>query len=186
MKKLYLGFVLFFLFSPLLSAQDELQAVEDETSALRSLLGSPDNSVTSVKLISDAEQNLTVNVNYKGFSGKKFQIKGSILNRSKKPLKEVDAIEKELPTHGSSIDLTFTFKARSGYKSSYINSNYLLLTISEAGNALSGLDKLLGTVSLSGEDYLYHLNKKWRVGGSESMLITVKLIPYKTAKYIKP
>ncbi len=166
-------------------AQDELKPANDAVGSIGSIFGG-DDQVTKVRLIASAERSLTVSVEFKGFKDKKYKLRGNILNGAKKPLKEVPTVEVDLPANGNSADLTFKFQPSKTAAVPTVMSKYLAVSIVEAESALSDLDKALGgTVSLSGSDFMYHLEKQWRAGGSESMVVTVKLTPFKSAASIK-
>ncbi len=170
--------------------QDELKRVTDGTSALEAFFGDAENTIETVRLLSDAETRLNVSVNFTGFSDQPYEIVGSILTRSKKSLKGVKSIRKPLPSRGDNVDLSFTFVPEGTYTNSYVKSHFLQIQMkpkSDEDSLLSGLDELIdGGISLDGTTYLYHLQKDWRVGGTKSMVIKVTLTPIGQAKTLKP
>src|SRR5690606_35404013 len=187
MKQYFLILLTFsFLWPALIMAQGrELEPEVDAAAAIGSILGGNDNTVTSVRVIADAEETLSVQVEFDGFDDQEYTIHGAVLNRIKRPLKEVSVEPQMLPKDGSMVELTFKFDKRSGhYTGSHLESHFVSLSISKNDAILSKLD--LGGENLFGETYLYKLNKKWRVKGSESMVIQVKLTPYKSAATITP
>lgn len=167
-------------------AQNELQPVKDGTEALRGLLGEEDNTITSVRLVSSGEQALTVSVEFKGYQDKAYYIVGNLLSRSKRPLEEIAPVKVELPKQGNAVDLSFSFQPKRNYNRTYLESYFLSLSVAEADGLFSGMEDLLGGVSVTGDDYTYELEKKWRIGGNEQMVIEVKLTPVGAARTIKP
>jgi len=180
-NKICIALVLYCFMHPL-QAQS-LEPVEDAASTISAILGG-NKAVSDVRLITDTEQGVTIEVDYKGFVGK-YQVKGFILNKLKKPVEEIVCETETLPKADGTVDLKFQFKKGSGsYTNSSLDTHFLSIVFSKADGLLSGID--LGGQYAMGETFLYKLNKVWRVGGSESMVITVKLTPYKSAASIQP
>lgn len=169
-----------------LRAQDnELEPVEDAAVAIGAILGGKTDAITKVRLISDTEQSMSIEVESKGFEDQEYTIAGTVLNRIKKPIAEIVTEGKILPRGGGRVELQFLFRQSARkYSSTYLESQYISLTISKSGGLLSKLD--LGGENIFGDTYLYKLDKKWRISGSESMVIQVKLTPFKSAATIKP
>jgi len=171
------------LFQLIAQAQESLEPVNDTASLIGDILGG-DKGVTDVRLISDTEEGATVEVDFKGFEGK-YTVKGLILNKLKKPIAEISCEPQTLAKPNGTAELRFQFKAGSGsYSNSMLETHFLSVVFSKSDGLLSGLD--LGSGDVLAETYLYKMNKMWRVGGSESMIITVKLTPFKSAASIKP
>ncbi|MEZ4824917.1 MAG: hypothetical protein R3C61_01285 [Bacteroidia bacterium] len=169
-----------------ISAQTELKPVEDQN-ILTTLLG--ESKIAKVTLLAQGERNLTVSVSYKNLpAGKKYSVKGVILNRVKRPVPDIAEAKESLNGTSGSADLTFNFSPTKNYTLTNIESNYIMISLipedkSGAGNALN---EILGNATVTGEDYMYYLVKQWRVGGSASMTVNVKLTPYKKAALIQP
>lgn len=168
-----------------LTAQDnELEPVDDTADLLGGILGGNAKGISKVKVISDTEQSISIEVDLKGFDDK-HKIKGEILNKVKKPIKEIVSEVKVLPKSDGSVEVKFQFKQSSvNYTNSFLESNFLSLTISKSDGVLGDLD--LGGENIFGTTYLYKLKKNWRVTGSESIVIVVKPIPFKSAASIQP
>jgi hypothetical protein len=179
--------VVFALFGSSLSmAQErELEPVEDAAAAIGSILGGKENGIAKVRIISDTEQSLSIQVETDGFDDHEYTIHGAVLNRIKKPLKEVETEDQTLPKGGGVVELGFRFDQESkSYSGSHLESHFIALTISKKDALLSKLD--LGGENVFGDTYLYKLNKKWRVSGNEAMVIEVKLTPFRSAGTIQP
>jgi len=167
-------------------AQEEkvLEPEDDGISAIGSVLGGKDKGISKVRVTADTEQSLSVEVSFKGFD-EKSKISGAILNKMKKPLKEVVSEAKILPKSEGTVELKFQFKqGSSAYNKSFLESHFLSLSVSKSDGLLDNLD--LGGENILGDNYLYKLNKKWRLSGSEQMVIEVKLTPFKSAASITP
>jgi len=179
----------FFCLDVIHGQDDELQAVDDPSSTISALLGSNTNSIEKVRLISETERAVSIEVSFNGFDDKKYKIKGTVLSRTKRPLKEVETVIKDLPGNSSSVEMRFNFKQSSSkaYSTPSIESRYLSLNIYDAKDSFGDLD--LGGVNVFGNSFLYKLSKKWRISGSGSnanIIVEVKLTPYKSARTIKP
>jgi len=183
MKIICIALCLHCLCTPL-QAQKTLEPVEDTAALITGILGGGKKGVSAVRLISDAEQSVAIEADYKGFEGK-YQVKGFILNSMKKPVEEIVCQSQTLSRADGTVELEFLFKDGSGnYTNTTLDTHFLSIVFSKTDGLLSGID--LGDQNVLGETYLYKLNKSWRVGGSESMVITVKLTPFKSAASIQP
>lgn len=171
---------------PTISAQTELKPVEDQN-ILTTLLG--ESKIAKVTLLAQGERNMTVSVTYKNLpAGKKYSVKGVVLNRVKRPVPDIPEVKEAISGTAGSADLTFNFSPTKNYTLTNIESSFIMISLipedkSGAGNALN---EILGSATVTGEDYMYHLVKQWRVGGSAAMTVNVKLTPYKKAAYIQP
>ncbi|MDX2249404.1 MAG: hypothetical protein SF052_21655 [Bacteroidia bacterium] len=171
---------------PTISAQTELKPAEDQN-VLTTLLG--ESKIAKVTLLAQGERNLTVSVTYKNLpAGKKYSVKGVILNRVRRPVPDIAEVKESLNGSAGSADLTFNFSPTKNYTLTNIESSYIMISLipedkSGTGNALN---EILGSATVTGEDYMYHLVKQWRVGGSAAMTVNVKMTPYKKAAYIQP
>ena len=183
--KVYLIITCVVFANSMLMAQDNsLEAEEDASDAISGILGGSKKGVSDVRLISDTEQNVAIEVDYKGFEAK-YKVKGYVLNKLKKPVAEIVCEEKTLSKPDGTIDLKFQFKqGKTKFTNSSLETHFISIAFSKGDGLLSGLD--LGDDTIFGDAYIYKLNKKWRVSGSESMVITVKLTPFKSAISIQP
>lgn len=164
-------------------AQNSLEPVEDAASLLNGILGG-DKGISDARLISDTEQGASIEVDYKGFEGN-YQVRGFILNRLKKTVEEISCEPEKLSKPEGTAELVFQLgKLNGNYTNSLLETHFLAVVFSKTDGILSGID--LGGHDVLGETYLYKLNKRWRVGGSESMVITIKLTPFKSAATIQP
>ena len=186
MKSGWLILILSLLLPSFAMAQErELEPVDDAAAAIGSILGNNAKGITSVRVLADTEETLTVQVTYDGFDDGPHTITGAVLNRIKKPLKDVESESQTLRAGSGTTELTFRFRQQSrGYSGSHIDSDFLSLTVAKEDAFLSKLD--LGSDLTFGDTYLFKLGKQWRVKGSESMVIQVKLTPYKSAATITP
>jgi hypothetical protein len=167
-----------------IAQEQELKPVDDSSTALGSLFGGNSSGITAVRVISDTEQSVTIQVTVKGMEGDKNTISGAALNKLKKPLKEVVTETKALPAGDGTVEIKFQFKqGTAAYKSGFLESNFISLTVSKKDGLLGSLD--LGE-DILGDNTVYVFPKKWRVSGSASMVIQVALIPFKSAATVKP
>jgi len=167
-----------------MAQENELEPVEDGAAAIGSILGGNSKGVTKVRVIADNEQSCTLEVTYKGFD-EKSKLTGAVLNKIKKPVKEVTSESKVLQKADGTVELKFQFKQGTGsYNKTFVESNYVSFSVGKADGILGDLD--IGGENILGDNYLYKLDKKWRVSGSEQMVITVKLTPLKSAASIAP
>jgi hypothetical protein len=164
-------------------AQVSLEPVEDAASAISAILGGG-KGLSDVRLISDTEIGASLEVDYKGFEGK-YKVKGVIFSKLKKPLADIICEEQTLAKPNGTLELKFQFRSGTGtYTNNSLETHFVSIVFSKSDGLLSGID--LGGQDIMGETYLYKMNKKWRVGGSESMVITVKLAPFRSAATIQP
>jgi hypothetical protein len=167
-----------------MAQENELQPVDDGAAAIGSILGGNSKGVTKVRVIADTEQSLTLEVTYKGFD-EKSKLTGAVLNKIQKPVKEVTSESKVLQKADGTVELKFQFKQGAGsYNKTFVESNYVSFSVGKADGILGNLE--LGGENILVDNYLYKLDKKWRVSGSEQMVITVKLTPFKSAASIAP
>ena len=182
MKTICIALFVYSLIQPL-RAQNSLEPVEDAASTISAILGG-NKGLSDVRLIADTEQAATVEVDYKGFEGK-YKVKGVVLNKLKKPVEDIVCEEQTLTKADGTAELKFQFRQGSGrYTSSSLDTHFVSITFSKSDGLLGAID--LGGQYALGDTYIYKLNKTWRVGGSEAMVITVKLTPFKSAASIKP
>ena len=182
-KNICIALCLYCVFQPLQAQDNSLEPVQDAASTISAILGG-DKGVSDVRLIADTEQGASVEVDYKGFEGE-YKVNGYILNKLKKPVDDIVCEAQTLTKSDGTVELKFEFRQANGhYTSSSLETQFLSIIFSKSDGLLGAID-LGGQYSL-GETYLYKFNKTWRVGGSESMVITVKLTPFKSAASIKP
>ncbi len=138
-----------------------------------------------MRVLADTEEGLTVQVMYEGFDDGPHTMTGAVLNRIKKPLKDVESEPQTLRGGSGTAELTFRFRQQArAYSGSHLDSDFLSLTVAREDAILSKLD--LGSDLTFGDTYLFKLDKQWRVKGSEAMVIEVKLTPYKSAATMTP
>jgi len=147
-----------------------------------------DDEVTSVQLVTETNQGFEFEVLLKGFDTNKYVIEAKILNSRKKLITEFKKIKMDMPNHGGSVSLDFEFNPKSRYRKDHVATSYLLLRICKASDPLCDLD--LGEMDITGTTYLYHLKKKIEIEDCsdcpDPITKGVKLIPFKSAKTIKP
>jgi hypothetical protein len=164
-------------------AQETLEPVEDAASILSGILGG-DKGISEVRLVTSTEQGATVEVDYKGFKGN-YQVRGLILNRLKKSVEQISSEPQQLTKADGTIELRFQLgPGTENYTNNVLETHFVAIVFSKTDSILSGID--LGDQNVLGETYLYKMNKRWRVGGNESMVVTVKLTPFKSATSIQP
>lgn len=161
----------------------ELKRAEDNGNVVSSALGLADKGIVKVRLIADNEQSIIIEADYQNLDDEKYQIKGAILNKQKEAVDEVEVVTKELPKNKGTVELQFQFKATGTYTTNFFETGFLQLSVSKAGGILGNLE--IGGQNIFASNYLYVLDKKWRIGGSESTVIEVKLTPYKSASSIR-
>ena len=164
-------------------AQESLEPVDAAASVISAILGG-EKGVADVRLVSDTEESATIEVDFKGFEGK-YTVKGVILNKLKRPIPEISCEPQALSKANGTAELKFHFTKGSGnFTSSTLETQFVSIVFSKSDGILGDLD--LGGQDILAESYQYKLNKTWRVGGNESMVITVKLTPFKSAASIQP
>lgn len=164
-------------------AQETLEPVEDAASLLSGILGG-NKEISEARLVTDTEQGATIEVDYKGFEGN-YQVRGFILNRLKKTVEQISSEPQMLTKGDGTIELRFQLgPGTENYTNNILETHFLAIVFSKTDSILSGID--LGGQNVLGETYQYKMNKRWRVGGNESMVVTVKLTPFKSAASIQP
>ncbi|HMQ60115.1 MAG TPA: hypothetical protein PKE06_05560 [Flavilitoribacter sp.] len=169
----------------LVFSQRELKAVQDDATAILGELSNSPNKVERVTLTSEDERSATVSVTFSGFKDKTYKVRGFVLNAAKKTIQEISPVEAELPKNNQ-LELTFLM-GESGKTSTQtgLDSKYLKLTVAPNEGGLGSLleDALGSDISLSSNDYLFELDKKWMFSGQD-VILNVKLTPYKNAAAI--
>lgn len=165
-------------------AQDEeLEAVDDAAGAISAILGGKGKGISKAKVVANTEQTLTVELHVSGFE-EKSKISGMALNKIKKEMSEITSEAVMLPSGEGVVELKFQLKPGDGKnKNAFLESDFLTIVVSKADGLFADID--LGPGAVFGDTYLYKLNKKWRVSGSEAMVIEVKLVPLKSAGSIQ-
>ena len=182
-NNIFLTLFLCFVLQSLWAQEESLEPVDDAASVLSGILGGG-KGVSDARLITDNEEAVTIEVDYNGFEGN-YKMKGFILNRVKKTVEEISCEPQALSKHDGTAELRFQLgKGSDKYPNSVLETHFVAIVFSKTDSILSGID--LGGDNILGETYLYKLNKRWRVGGNESMVITVKLTPFKSAASIQP
>ena len=167
-----------------MAQEQELKPVDDSSTALGSLFGGNASGITTVKVVANTEQSITLQVSVKGIQGDATTLSGAVLNKLKKPLAEVVCESRKLTAGDGTAELKFQFKqGNSAYKSGFLETYFVSLTLAKKEGILGSLD--LGDDVL-GDNTLYAFQKKWRVSGSASMVIPVVLMPFKSAATLKP
>ena len=164
-------------------AQESLEPVDDAAVLIGGILGGGKKGVEAARLTTNTEQGATVEIDYKGFEGK-YVVKGFILNKLKKPIEGIACEPVTLSKPEGTAELKFVFGGGGNYTTTTLETHFVSFVFSKTDGVLSGLD--IGGQDLLGETFVYKLTKSWRVGGSEAMVINVKLTPFKSAASIKP
>ncbi len=169
----------------LLNSQEALKRVDSAASSMMDVFGASDN-ILKVETIGNSEKELTLSIQYQGFTDKKYKIKAQVLNKLSKPMPEIQSVSMDLMKGANSIDITLVFKENSrAYQSTNLVSDFVLLNIYEAGGLLGGLSESFDDLTISGKSFKYKLSKNWRVKGSANMLVKAKLLPVGIAKNLK-
>jgi hypothetical protein len=167
-----------------LAQEQELKPVDDSSTALGSLFGGNASGITSVKVVANTEQSITVQVSFKGIQGDATSLSGAVLNKLKKPLADFVCESRKLPAGDGTAELKLVFKqGNATYKSGFLETNFVSLTLAKKEGILGSLD--LGDDVL-GDNTIYAFQKKWRVSGSAAMVIPVVLVPFKSAATLNP
>lgn len=170
----------------LCQAQTELPLVADPLSSLGAVLGGTKNVVKKVYLISDTEKSVTLSVEFDGFKDKKYKIKGFILNSYKKALPEIVPVVIDMPASGNTVELTFRFQQKEkAYTQQYLETALVGLMIVDASSALATVSESFSDLNVGGTSLQYTFKKKWRISGSESMVVQVKMTPVGQAAGIR-
>ncbi len=175
--------ICFLLSIPTISAQDDILKPVGNLD-LGDLFG--EEMKAAARLLSETDETLNIELKYEGFvEADEYIIRGEILNAEKKPMKEFMAVKRTAGKGSGSVDLGFQLKLPPGknYKQAYISSGFLKITIYDKKEddeviEIPGVE----FISFSGNNYLFEYQKKWRIGGSESMKIPVTLTPIGKAK----
>lgn len=168
------------------SQSDELIPVKDCTPfSLNSILGGEANKTEKVRIISENEGFVTIDVAFLGYKTKDYIIAGKILNAQNKPIPEFAEVKKDLPKSGNNIDLRLQFKKKTNsYSSPSIESAFISITIMEKGfmTDIKGLD--VSDLGL-GDKCIYPFKRQWTVGASENTIVKVSMSPVGRAGSIK-
>ncbi len=144
-----------------------------------------DIKITKVRMLSETEEALNVEVSYEIDNDTKYVLQGAILNSRKSRIKEIESSKEEVKNKKGVLDLSFNFKSnlsRSKYNQPYLDSRYVRITFTEAGDDF--FDDLPGDIgSALGESFDFEYKKKWRVGGG--MVIDVPIKPIGKAMSIR-
>jgi hypothetical protein len=179
---LIVPFVAFFFLQPVF-AQESLEAVDDAAVLISGILGGGKKGVEAARLITNTEQSAMVEIDFKGFEGK-YTVKGLILNKLKKPIEGIVCEPVTLSKPDGTAELKFVFEGGGNYTTTTLETHFVSFVFSKTDGVLSGLD--IGGPDMLAETFVYKLTKSWRVGGSEAMVINVKLTPFKSAASIQP
>lgn len=143
------------------------------------------DKIVGASIVAETEKTLTVEVELEGFKDGEYSITGMVASQ-KDGTREINKITtepQEVPKGGGTVELTFTFDSK-GVRTtkSHIETKSIKLTVSKKrawGSGLSGF----GTIELTCE-----CDKKWRIAGGKgtTVVVSVKLTPYKSAHNIKP
>lgn len=166
-------------------AQDYIEP--EGASALNNLLGDGPQAV--IRVLSETDEALNIEVKYEGFSGaSEYILRGYILDGKKKPMKEFPAVKRTVGKGEGNIDLGFRLQLQSGksYKDAYLASQFIGVFIYDAKEE-DDLIEIPGSLPIlfSGSSFNFKHDKQWRVGGDESMVIKVNLTPTGKAKTIR-
>lgn len=135
----------------------------------------------TVRLLSETDEALNVEVKYEGFrEADEYVVRGAILNKDKKAMKEIPAVKRTISKGSGSTDLGFRLNLSSGqnFDQAYLGSGFVKIMIYDKSEE-DGIIEIPGveTILLSGDSYLFDYQKDWRVGGSAGMVIPVTLTP---------
>lgn len=162
-----------------------LQPADNNT--LSSFLGEAE--VNKVRILSETDESLNIEVSFKGFEDKEHVVKAKILNHRKKAIKGINVAERKLAKGVTTLDFHFQFKKSQLIRATtpYLKSKYLQISLSSEDDPLNSLTSDFDLdLGLSGSSFLFHCKKDWRVGGNEQMIISVHLKPIGKAQFIKP
>ncbi len=180
-----IGLLLGLSFSGLF-AQKELAPVSDPSAGLASILGGAENTIKKVTVSSESEQAATVTVEFAGFQDKKYIMKGFLLTNIKKVPVELEPVVVDVPSSGNSVEFTFKFKQQQkAYTQQYLETVQLGIVVMDASSPLASVSTNLSDVNIGGSTFNYQYPKKWRIGGTASMVVQVKLTPIGSAASIR-
>lgn len=152
-----------------------------------------DDKVKNIRVLSNSGELLNIEVRYEGYNeeGKRYTLKGVILDSKKQVIAAISADPVELSRNAEAADLSFRVLSNQQASTPYIDSKYISLSIektdaasSDEGDLFDDLTELFGSGSestglggLSGDKFMFEYNKTWRIAGNENMVISVNLTP---------
>lgn len=164
---------LFVLFPVCLSGQNEnLQQISKEEPLFQE-----GNKLTAVKIIAENEKQLTVRLSYEGFQGKSFVVTGEVLDRGRRKMSSIPAVEKQLIDGSQQAELSFTIDNQKGKGKSSLALTYLKLSIRKKEGLLGDLG-----IALDNYAYLYRLNRSREINGK---LVNITPLPLSSAVQLK-
>lgn len=173
-------FALFVLF---LSGIARLPAQDIELPPVSSGLGLfSELSITKVRLLSETEERLNLEVAYEIGNDKTYRIQGQILNARRTPMKAVGSTQSEVSGANGVVDLSFELRPnldRTTHTEPYVRSGFVKILFVETSADEDSWGDILGTDNplgeALGEHALYRYDKEWRIGGSNAMIIEVPI-----------
>lgn len=185
MKKIRLFIIACLAFQCALSAQDKLKCDED----VLSILSTSTDKISSVHIVVDNENSLTLEVEVEGFTEGEYTLKGQLLSRKSTSavIRGIDSDKVTVPSGGGTLELSFRLNQQEVRTTkNELISKFVRLMVSKSDGILSGIGDFDG-LNLSGSELICACDKRWRISGKANSKVTVEvnLTPYKSANQIK-
>lgn len=154
-----------------------------------------DISVSKVRLLSETEETLNLEMSYEIKNDKSYIVASQVLTPTRVLLNEVTTQRQKLSRQSGTLDLRFDLKPNLNlrkYDKPYLDSRYIKIIFSETSENddswsdildVFGEDNPLGDAL--GEAFLFKHNRQWRIGGGSGMVIKVPITPIGNASIIK-
>jgi len=167
-----------------LSAQDKLKCDEDPLA----MLTSSSDKISSVYIVVDNENSLTLEVELKGFEEGEYTLKGQLLSRKNTSavIRGIDSEKVDVPGGGGTVELSFRLNPQEVRTTkNVLESKFVRLMVSKSDGILSDLD--IEGISFSSTELMCTCEKSWRISGKTNSKVTIEvnLTPYKSANQIK-
>ncbi|MCI4670719.1 MAG: hypothetical protein MRZ79_21470 [Bacteroidia bacterium] len=186
--------VLLILLCPLIGhGQQELKLLEGP------MFGS--KNISKLVKQSEEEQKITLTLYYENIpKDVSMQAKAFIMTGGDNPLQDINVALVDLAPGDGNIDISFSFTPGRSYSKPYISSRkvkVLLVKKEKKGDSvldgIPGISDGGGIQDITAPKYIYLLSKEWRVSpptndpnAISNITIPVKLLPFKSARTIKP
>lgn len=154
-----------------------------------------DITISKVRLLSETEESMNLEVTYEIEDDKTYAIAAQILSPRRVLLKEVVGSREKLSRKSGSVDLNFNLKPnlnKSKYTKPYLEAGFVKIILSETNDDEDSWSDILDVLGddnpLSdalGESFLFKHEKQWRIGGGKGMIIQVPITPLGNASSIK-
>ena len=154
-----------------------------------------DITIAKVRLLSQTEESLTIEVQYDINDGKAYSCNGRILSKGKNTFSEIQSTTASINKSKGVFDMRFDLKKsgnKSKYSKPYIDSEYVKLILTEKGEDEDSWGDILKSLGEDnpledalGEGFLFKHQMQWRIGGGKGMVIEVPITPIGKSSVIR-